>query len=377
MDISPTAREQIGAEAVDWFLRFQDSTRTSPDREAFSLWLTRSPAHIEEYLAVSSVWVGLNVASEAEFSTDSLIAAAREAHPDNVVRLATQHVSNGQEPQVGKVRAFGRRRWFGLAASVALGIGAWLGYVGLFHDPVFKTAIGEQRSVSLSDGSLVFLNTNSEVRTRWTKAERHIDLIKGEARFQVAKNKARPFLVFTPDATVRAVGTIFNVRADRSGTEVAVIEGRVKVSALTSGIAAEKGLQDSGAAGSVSLPSVGPAAPPSIELAAGQRAAVALSRIAPGAGRPMESVVAWTERRLVFRNEPLVDAIAEFNRYRAEPLVVDDAQLATLKISGVFDSSDPDSLIEYLKSFETVKVERPRDERLHLSRSTLNPSSPK
>ena len=376
MDLSPTIREQISAEAVDWLLRFQDSTRTSSDREAFSNWLTRSPAHIEEYLAVSSVWVGLNVPSEAEFSTDALIAAAREAPTDNVVRLATYHAPNGRQPRIERVRGFGPRLWLGLAASVALGIGAWLGYAGWFHEPVFKTAIGEQRSVSLPDGSLVFLNTNSEVRTRWTKAERHIDLIKGEARFQVAKNTARPFLVFTSDATVRAVGTIFNVRAEPSGTEVAVIEGRVKVSALTGGVGAEKGISDSNFPRSKRLPPAGPV-PPSIELAAGQRAAVALNRIDPDAGPPMESVVAWTERRLVFRDEPLAGVIAEFNRYRVEPLAVDDAQLATLKISGVFDSSDPDSLIEYLKSFETVRVGRPHDGSRHLSRSTLNPSSPK
>lgn len=376
MDLSPTTRGQISAEAVDWFLRFQDSARTSPDREAFSNWLTRSPAHIEEYLAVSSVWVGLNVPSEAPFSTESLIAAAREAHPDNVVQLATYHASNDRQSRIEQVRGFGLRRWLGLAASVALAIGAWLGYADWFHEPVFKTAIGEQRSVSLPDGSLVFLNTNSEVRTRWTKAERHIDLIKGEARFQVAKNAARPFLVFTSDATVRAVGTIFNVRAERSGTEVAVIEGRVKVSALAGGVAAKKGMHNSNFAIGKSLLMAGPV-PPSIELAAGQRAAVALNRIDPDAGPPMESVVAWTERRLVFRDEPLAGVIAEFNRYRVQSLAVDDAQLATLKISGVFDSSDPDSLIEYLKSFETVRVARPHDGSLHLSRSTLNPSSPK
>jgi transmembrane sensor len=116
---------------------------------------------------------------------------------------------------------------------------------------------------------------------------------------------------------------------------------------------------------------------PSIELAAGQRAAVAMSRIQPNAGQPMESVAAWTERRLVFRDKPLAEVVAEFNRYRVQRLVVDDAELAALKISGVFDSSDPDSLVAYLKSFETVRVERPHDGTLHLSRRALDSESPK
>jgi transmembrane sensor len=243
MDISPNTREQIATEAVEWLLQFQNPTRSSPDREAFSNWLMRSPVHIEEYLEVSSTWVALNVPQGAEFSTDSLIAVAREASPDNVVSLGAHRAQNLAVPGVQRSgpqrqssvdrppRAV-RRRWLGLVASVTIGAGTWLTYMGWHHDPDFKTAIGEQRSISLSDGSVFFLNTNSEVRARWTATERHIDLIRGEARFQVAKDAARPFLVFTRDATVRAVGTIFNVRSDQSDTEVAVIEGRVKVSAL-------------------------------------------------------------------------------------------------------------------------------------------------
>ena len=385
MDLSSNTREQIAAEAVEWFLQFQNPTRTSPDREAFSNWLMRSPVHIEEYLAVSSTWVGLSIPEAPEFSTDSLIRAAHDSGPDNVVSFGEHRgpqvtLLGAERPHLGR-RGRGRPArtlrpwWLWLAASVILSIGAGMAYLSWHHDPDFKTATGEQRSISLSDGSVIFLNTNSEVRTHWTAAERHVDLVKGEARFQVAKDAARPFLVFTRDASVRAVGTIFNVRSDQSDTEVAVIEGRVKVSALRR-VANNLSSRTPDAAADAALSS-GNSRAPSIELNAGQRAAVAMNRIEPNAGQPMDSVAAWTERRLVFRDQPLAAVIAEFNRYRVQRLVVDDARLAALKISGVFDSSDPDSLVAYLESFETVRVDRPHDGTLHLSRTAFDSDLPK
>ncbi len=261
----------------------------------------------------------------------------------------------------------GSRWWSAIAASVLLGAAAtWFAF-DQSRAGEFSTAIGEQRSVILADGSVVFLNTNSEIRVRLRTVDRQISLIKGEARFQVAKDAARPFWVATSDATVRAVGTVFNVRADQAHTEVAVIEGRVKVSAITKQISAADTTKDSGAA--IEASADGRSKPATIELAAGQRAAIVSNRIESNAGQPMEAVVAWTERRLVFRNEPLREVIAEFNRYRQSPLVAESPELAELKINGIFNSNDADSLIEYLKSFETVRVVRPPDGSVHLSLS--------
>jgi len=254
------------------------------------------------------------------------------------------------------------RRWAGIAAAFLGAIGGWLGYASWHQADEYSTAVGEQRSVSLTDGSVVFLNTESEVRVRWTTAERHIDLIRGEVRFQVAKNPARPFVVATQQAAVRAVGTIFNVRADPERTQVAVIEGRVVVSARPEALRSPRA--------SVARAEVTSRARavPSMELAAGERAAVTLGGIEPNVGAPIEGVAAWTQRRLVFRAQSLGDVVAEFNRYRTQRLYVDDAQLAALRISGSFDPSDPESLIAYLQDFETVRVERTVDGSVHLAR---------
>jgi transmembrane sensor len=379
METPASVRQQIAAEAVDWLLIFHGGGDAAADHAAFSEWLLRSPTHVAEYLAVSTTWIGLDVPSEGDFSTEALIAAARrDDGTGNVVRMSDHQAAQlrpvPQEPEAPGLIA-GRpvkgrlvkgrlgKAWGSLAAAVLLGVGLWLLQGAWNAGTDYGTAVGEQRSVTLADGSLVYLNTNSLVRVRWTTAERHIDLVRGEARFQVVKNPARPFVVATTRATVRAVGTIFNVRADQGGTQVAVIEGRVEVKTLVEPVRVQSGGRVATTLGA------------SAQLAAGEHAEVTAQGIEPGAGQPLEAVTAWSERRLVFRGETLATVVAEFNRYRSQPLILDDPQLAALKISGAFDLGDPESLLTYLKSFETVRVEYSRDGAEHLSRESVSTES--
>jgi transmembrane sensor len=364
MEISSTVREKITAEAVDWFLRLQEGLGSDADRLEFSEWLLRSPVHVEEYLAVSRAWGALNVPQGNELDTDSLIAAAREDQaPSNVIPLHPKSAETVETPTRAPewTLRMTRKRLLASAASILLGAALWGGYQLRFAADIYQTVVGEQRSVTLTDGSVVYLNTNSSVRVRWTTAERHIDLLRGEARFQVAKNPVRPFIVATAEATVRAVGTVFNVRADTTRTQVAVIEGRVEVKALD-----ERPHGHSQTLPTASAATTGGAV--DLQLSAGEHAEVAMGAIKPNAGPPMEAVRSWTERRLVFRGESLATVIDEFNRYRSHPLVLDDSQLASLSISGAFNLDDPDSLISYLKSFETVQVSYGKDGSQHLSR---------
>ncbi len=101
-----------------------------------------------------------------------------------------------------------------------------------------------------------------------------------------------------------------------------------------------------------------------------ESAAVTSRGIQTNTGPPIESVMAWTERRLVFQDMPLDAVIREFNRYRTHPLVLDDPALAALKISGIFDLSDTESLIAYLGTYETVQVDRQSDGSQHLFRDS-------
>jgi len=388
----PAQHERISSEAIQWFLKLEGTLLKAADREDFSEWLTRSPAHIREFLAVSSAWGALDIADEGAFSTEALIAGAREScESDNIVQLSQRRTSSNASPVERRgrlVRIFSR----GVVAATAKPRGRRLAWrfsrgmlaaaaaclvVGLItwtvlrpvSDAGFMTAVGEQRSVTLRDGSVMFLNTDSKVRVRWRNSERRVDLIRGEARFRVASNVQRPFVVMTARAAVRVLGTIFNVRTEAQSTQVTVMEGQVEVLAATPDPQATFG-EGRPIEAAVSGAAVGNPLVPSIRLGAGERAAVTIGGIEPNTGPSLESVAALTERRLVFRDESLDAVVSEFNRYRTRPLVLDDPQLGALKISGAFDLTDPESLIAYPKNCEAVKVGEATDGSEHLSRSS-------
>jgi transmembrane sensor len=366
MGITRRARKRISAEAVDWFLQFQETAGAGQDRQAFSEWLLRSPAHVEEYLRVSRSWCIVDIGAEGDLEPDALVAAAKKHHEtDNVVHLPRRFGRRSPPESGDSGRRFSRKDgWRALAASLILGIALWGTYLSWHFPMTFQTMVGEQRSFTLQDGSVVFLNTNSKLRVGWSSTERHIDLVRGEARFKVAKDASRPFTVATTTAAVRAVGTVFNVRADPPSTQVAVLEGQVEVtSAPAPELVAE--LQPPPKGASEAVP---PRTVSRVRLAAGERAAVTSLGIQTNTGPPIESVMAWTERRLVFRDQPLIAVIGEFNRYRMQPLVLDDPELAAVKISGVFDLSDTESLIAYLGAYETVQVDSKTDGSQHLLR---------
>lgn len=367
MRISRRTRHQITAEAVDWFLQFQETAVEEPDREGFSEWLLRSPVHVEEYLQVSSSWYLLNAGTEGASEADALVSAAKAHHEnDNVVSLPSRSVRSAPPASVEAGHGHSRRTWWmALAASLVSGA-MFITYLNWHSPMIFETEVGKQNSFELQDGSTLFLNTNSRARVTWSAGERHIDLERGEARFAVAKDPSRPFTVTTATATVRVVGTVFNVRAEPRTTQVAVLEGQVEVTVASGG---GEGVDETQAA---TTEGPGASHSPTIErvrLAAGERAAVTQGGIQTNEGPPMESVAAWTQRRLVFRDQPLGEVIREFNRYRTRPLLLDDPDLAALRINGVFDPGDPDSLLTYLGLYETVQVDRRSDGSQRLSRA--------
>jgi transmembrane sensor len=347
MEITQRTREQIEAEAADWFLRLQNTSASGADRQSFSEWLLRSPAHVEEYLRVSCAWSLAHVGAEGALETAALVAEAKKSHAtDNVVPLPARFGRRSRA--AGSGPRFFVRRWSALAACLLAGMAVWVIYVGRHAPLTFQTVVGEQRSFVLQDGSIVFLNTNSKVRVAWQPTQRYIELVRGEARFKVAKDASRPFIVATTTAAVRAVGTVFNVRDESLSTQVAVLEGQVDVTKEAS----------------AAIPSAA-----SVRLGAGERAAVSSRGIQTNTGPAIESVMAWPERRLVFRDQALDVVVQEFNRYRTYPLVLDDPTLAALRISGVFDLNDTESLVAYLGTYETVRVARNSDGSQHLFRS--------
>jgi transmembrane sensor len=348
---------QIHEAACEWFVEFRAGEPGEGVRKRFHAWLVDSPAHMAAYLEVAALW---NESGEfdgaARWSVDELVARANEGS-GNVVALgagapapspALSRSAERVDADTGHAGAAAYRaegdgssavgaaagskqissaafRKVGLAASIVLAFIAVLGWFVLEPDTTtYATQIGEQQVLTLPDGSTVRLNARSTLRVQFSRSERNVELLQGQALFQVAKDTQRPFTVTSDSTRVRAVGTEFDVHRKRSSVVVTVVEGRVQVG--------------------------------SAYLSAGEQ--ITMSPTAQGAPKPVDSSVAtaWTQRQLVFEGTPLADVVDAFNRYNTRPLVIRDPTLESFEIDGVFSSPDPAPLIRFLESRPDVRV---------------------
>jgi transmembrane sensor len=355
-------------EAADWFVRLQDRKVNSGTREKFTEWLLVSPDHVAAFIDVTELYGRAGPGLEDAPSTAELVAAAKaDPEASNVVALSTADLQGFIDSELPSPKT--RKGWglrLAMAASL-IAVTLFLGWqaLSLYAHPRFSTDVGEQLSVPLEDGSLVYLNTNSEFAADLSGPERRITLVRGEARFTVAKDPHRPFIVTTRHATVRALGTIFNVQTAGDRTAVSVIEGRIVVTG-------QADMQTNAA----TQPSESRPAP-NVVLSTGQQVSVTRTgHLVRDAGPPLERVMAWPNGRLVFRDEPLIDLVTDFNRYHKRPLRIADPALAGHRVNGTFDAYDRLSLIQFLERYEGVRVTNAPDGSQQLTRADATRNKP-
>jgi transmembrane sensor len=329
--------------AAHWLSVLSDENCTDAERRQFLVWLRASGQHVDEFLRLSR----LNAHCSRrelwpEMSVAELVAAAKASGEGNVTTL---------EPvtDFSSVRRSRKPVRWALAAAAAcifivtgliVGRSQWL-------SPEYVTALGEQRSITLEDGSVVELNSQSRLRTHFQKELRAIELLEGEAIFRVSKDPHRPFRVRTGVTDIVAVGTAFNVNASDARTVVTVLEGRVRVNQRD---AAERSATQSAQAIR------------EFELAVGDQLIVGKAQPAIRVSlRDTEKVTSWTERRLIFEDTPLSAVAAEFSRYSPRAIRIEDARVGGRKINGVFDATDPASLVEFLSADETLEIHNDTD----------------
>lgn len=359
---------QIYSEAAEWFVNCRSGALDDAERRKFDSWLRQSPQHLSAYLELAAIWdEGPELDAERRYDTESLIADAL-ADQDNVTTLAIPTRAAKATPLPSRIR------WMAASIAVlALGLVAALS-VYLLREPIYVTHVGEQRSIVLSDGSTMELNSRSKVRVRYSEHERALELLEGQALFRVAKDASRPFVVTSDGTRVRAVGTQFDVNKRREGTVVTVVEGRVSVltnvpDAQVDPIAIE--LQES----MPQLPEENRAGS-GILLSAGDQLTVTDTAAQPVTRPNVAQAIAWTQRQLVFEAATLSEVAEEFNRYNERQLIVRDPELYDFHISGVFASSDPGALLQFLRERAGVQVVE-SDGALYLmkSHSSKNPAA--
>lgn len=347
MNVQQEIDRLIAQRAAEWFEIYR--TGDAEKYPAAMAWLSESPRHMAEFLEIARRYSATRQILQGDpFDIETLLKNARPG-----VRTLRESAASAPEPRPRATRSV-RWRWAaGLAAAALVMVvtfGVWKGVDSFSTRQQYATRVGEQRIVPLSDGSVVTLNTNSRIDVRMGKHQRDIALY-GEAIFKVAHENARPFLVHTEHTTVRAVGTQFNVYGRPDGsTTVAVIEGKVQVSAAAEG-------RDAPGAGRPEFERLN--IPASMALAAGDVARVERSGvIRHDENVDVESAVAWRQRRLVFDRTPLEEIVHEFNRYsRNLQLRLVDVPAGAYHYTGNFDADDPRSLALLLSEERELEVE--------------------
>lgn len=358
-------RRRAGQEAAEWWVLLDSEDVPQEGRATFVDWLRESPLHVEEMLRVAQVHGALEQFQRwSGISTDGTGAAAPSTTAGNVTSLPL--LRRPSEPDSEPRMSIRRRTWIGVgvisaAATVAV---MWIG--ALYGTRLVETGQGERRELALSDGSVVQIDPETQLRIKFDRHVRQIDLQRGRARFRVAKNPKRPFLVQADGTVVRAVGTEFGVEHRSQGIVVTVAEGRVAVlphetpsfALVGSNTAAEAAQREAAAVGRGGGAKAKPAQPV-VLVSTGQQVTVPPTGSAEAVREVnAERELSWAEGRLSFENDSVAAVVETFNRYNNLQIHVADASLADRTMSGVFNASDPESFIAFMQSMTSVTVVR-------------------
>jgi transmembrane sensor len=341
---------QITEEAAQWLVEFRSGPVDVSDRRAFDAWVRASPQHLWAFIEMAILWNDVtSVDPERRIVIEDLVAGA--GSESNVVALERA----AEPPAPAHSPARHATRWgpgrIAVAASILVGVTGvlLLAWSRLREPPVYATSVGEQRSISLADGSRVTLNARSRLRVEFTSATRRVELLDGQAFFHVAKNPARPFVVLSDDTAVRAVGTQFDVNRSLEGTTVTVLEGRVAVYSEQRDDAARQAMTGKARAGDALREE-------SVLLAAGEQLQVMdPNHLRQPVHIDANSATAWRQGRIVLEAATLAQIAVEFNRYSAREFTAEDHGASPLRLSGVF-ATDPDFLINYLRERPDITV---------------------
>jgi transmembrane sensor len=297
----------LSDEAINWLVKLNSGQATEADYSAFAAWRALSEQHELAAQEAEAIWQGVGTAGDK---------ARQLERKDARAKLTRRSVLGG-----GALAITG----FALVKTGVIG-------PRLFAD--YTTAIGEQRSVSLPDGSRVLMNASSALSVDFNDHQRGLELIEGQATFTAARDVVRPFIVKAANGEARAIGTVFDIDVRRADVAVTVLEGVVAIST-----------------------DANPSA--SVMAKADQRvcyAAHGLPAAAEGIDADVET--AWRRGKLIFNRRPLADVAADIERYRRDRIVIIGEQLRSLDVTGVFDLSNPEAILRTIEETLPVRIVR-------------------
>lgn len=359
-------RSEIAKEAAEWLIRLDaDTPPTQGELLALGEWLHRGPAHREELESIATLWGRMNILTELAVP---LGHASRPAASSHLVQFVAR-----------RQRAW--RRAGLLVASIAamLVVVAVLIARGPVTDPLletngfYATAVGQQNTTRLADGSQVMLNTNSQIKVEYSNQYRRVYLLQGEALFTVAKNAERPFRVYAGNGLIEAVGTTFAVYLKGAEVDVAVTEGRVSLASTSSPQAGSAQSPSSASAQQESMQSLGMLSAgqvatmrsPVTDAAAGS--ASVLEEVEPTPPQELAQRLAWREGVVMFSGETLENVVKELGRYTTVTIEIPDETIRSMRVGGRFPIGETETMLSALENTFNLRVIRMNHNRVVLA----------
>lgn len=323
-------QKRIEEQAREWFMLRHERTLNSAEAEQFARWLSE-PAHQHSFRQLEQIDIGLHaIATSAEGRR--LLAPSQNA-----------------QPQLHNLL----RRLLAPAPAMAMAFALILAVATVFIAPreditaaeTYATTVAETRTIALPDGSEVTLAGDSRIEATFSEARRDITLLRGQAFFSVAKNPARPFYVSAQQASVRVVGTRFDVHSRAGGVEVSVEEGIVDVASRSDGTGT-------------------PDIHNNVRLTAGQQVRVSATGTSAIESVRVEELASWRRGKLIYRDASLSEVVADINRYRNGKVLLGAPELAELRVTTSFSVEQVETVVSMLEESLPVSVFRESNDRV-------------
>jgi transmembrane sensor len=332
----------LGA-AAEWFFEVR-SADVSVERIAeWQQWLAADPANRQSFERIESFWRLSEDVETPAWPTDSEVAADRYNGAESVLawREKTKRSAFSRWPLLTSLAA---------CVAVLAVLATW--FVLRVPSVVVATQVGETRSLSLPDGSTVAIGGDSSIEARFAERSREVALEHGEAFFHVAKDAVRPFVVHAGGTSITAIGTAFNVRRTESGVTVAVAEGSVRVTSPDG---------------------------ESITVAAGLQARVEARPVRSADRTDLQpvnaaSIAGWRDGRLQYMDEPLGTVIGDIARYSSRRIVIEDAQVRQLRITGIVFQHNVDGWLASLQATLPVQILKGEDGTVRIESRAADPT---
>lgn len=306
---TPSDAERLLDEACGWLAKLHSGDFSPTEQQRLAAWRAAAADHEHAWQKAQALWQGMQ-------------GLRGRSIPGSAPLLQERYRKPASHPAPRRFQE--RKLKWAAACCAALAVTLTAFYPPRLWQADYLTSKGEQRSITLADGSRVMLNSDSALKVHFDDAIRRIELLQGEAFFEVAKDANHPFVVTTAGREVRAVGTAFDVLRQAGRTRVELIEGIVDIQD------AQHNRHQ--------------------RLRAGQTAVISADTVDIQSNRQPENMALWRDGYLQFDGLPLNEAVAQLNRYRPGKVVLLNQALADKRISGLFRLDALDQAVASLKN---------------------------